>query len=969
MHFFIDPTKLTTQIAADQYGPEPANPTLKYNITSQFQLSETTDAYACEKSLMIVQQSEAHSSLVNIILKPVYKRSGVDYYIYRGILKSSLINGESIVSKDPTNNDLIARIYRTFTDDSYIAGILGFDNSIFLSTDPVESVFNASRNTVKPITVLEGEAIGTFTNAPYKIGIEVIIDTDKIKLTLDFVRKSKTVIDITGLGIVDARCKREEILCFIDPIAFFGFYFFEGINYWDTSSSSKLLRKSTSVPTPAGQAIDNYFSTKLASKFATRNRVYLDIRNERGYSYNFYGNYKDTTDLDKNIKIGYGSGSLTSGFYSTNSLYANSNWPIVIFESPQSTTQVKTRLKIGLRIDDNTIPLVFTNKKQHRTLLAKPTPAQLTDISTFVTNKDLVNGTSMWGNDFSFYFPNEGANNTGGTRNNVAYYIRAYYFKQAYNAGAPNVVLQNQYYFDSAFCPVDHPGLLTLPTSSDGFVGNDTFNFVRQDLDPVDGTGNFGYVATNGAYWDQTRVLFYSTRHEAFKTSGKAFIKPVDSRKLTLNSRFNSSHLRRNLDTICRSYTYTEVTPSETLKILGINYYANGTTFKEDLLLLGLSVDEVNAIRTLAGFNNNHHKYIYLELVGARWDNGVANSNRFYEYRVRVQGLDVNGLRTILTPQLNSNEIRVFTRDKYMFASRSFVQNEVVVPDAVNEIEYHVFHNGTVRINDNIDLSLLHSTGTTVLFKRLYYKYHRQGQTNPDDICNLEVRQIDKLKNGVTFNTGLPVNDPVTDAEPTPGWISTINYLPFNVSAHTSYLYANGNIITRGDKYESADYKIIYRNDNKKAFIVRMINLDLTIPLNIQFYFNGNSRRFFASPSVAAALIGALVDYCAHEDTATTVVHQILCNGFGYEDGSAFPSVNHNNGQAIDTQYHNAVAGLTNAQRLARDQAFVNGMDKFGFETILRGLNSHYSAGLTIATNGGQLHNSHLHCQDLILNQ
>lgn len=71
MHFFIDHNGLTTQSNTDTFSPDHINPVNKFNITSGFQLTERIKAFACQDSLMIVQQSSFDSTLVNIILKPV----------------------------------------------------------------------------------------------------------------------------------------------------------------------------------------------------------------------------------------------------------------------------------------------------------------------------------------------------------------------------------------------------------------------------------------------------------------------------------------------------------------------------------------------------------------------------------------------------------------------------------------------------------------------------------------------------------------------------------------------------------------------------------------------------------------------------------------------------------------------------------------------------------------------------------
>ena len=71
MHYFIDHSQLPTQNSADTFGTDSSDPTNKFNITSRFQLTGEAKAFACQDSLMIVQQSSVNSSMVNVILKPI----------------------------------------------------------------------------------------------------------------------------------------------------------------------------------------------------------------------------------------------------------------------------------------------------------------------------------------------------------------------------------------------------------------------------------------------------------------------------------------------------------------------------------------------------------------------------------------------------------------------------------------------------------------------------------------------------------------------------------------------------------------------------------------------------------------------------------------------------------------------------------------------------------------------------------
>jgi hypothetical protein len=202
------------------------------------------------------------------------------------------------------------------------------------------------------------------------------------------------------------------------------------------------------------------------------------------------------------------------------------------------------------------------------------------------------------------------------------------------------------------------------------------------------------------------------------------------------------------------------------------------------------------------------------------------------------------------------------------------------------------------------------------------------------------------------------------------GYTSTIDYTPYNnagVDAKTSYIYP-GYVITNGKKTVNGvlynNYKIRYDKLSKKTFMVKLLDLNVET-LNMEFEFT-RTRRFYCSPAVACAFFGSLVDIGNYSDNASTIAFIIKSTGSSFEDGTAFPSVKHNNGYAIDTLYQENTSGLTPAQKLARDQAFVDAMRKFGSTEIFRG-HTGYSTSLTNATDGGSLHDTHLHCGEIVL--
>jgi hypothetical protein len=499
MYFFTEIEKLSSQLDEDSYGPDNVNPTTKYNVTSKFGLTDESKVFACVDANMIVQQSDVDASLVNLILQPISNLNvpiDVEYYVYRNVLKSSLIDEQnnSIAQLTSDSNDLIKRIQQANPLSDLPCSILGYDNEINGSVD-VADIFNCLYPNTDSIYVPEGDWIGTFSNDNnHKIGFEVILKTDRFKVDMNYLRKGEHAVDVTGLSGLNERIKREEILNFLDPAALYGRHFDKKVKFYDPNAADNTQTTTTSA---TGTDSDRFIYTKLIQKFHTRNRLYLDIRSEKGYSYNFYQNYKvSDTDLN-NIQIRHesGEGTFTPQEYQTN------NWPIVFVESNHSagTTNI---LRLKLRINDNTRPILYLKGKSKST--------ESTNFDYFKTSALLENGDDVlagWTNDnaISLKIPNTQA---GTSLNYICNYVKMNYFRTEYNSASPDTVLHNEHYYDSAFCSVDISDIGRQGIDSKKIESSEPV-YVREPNNE-DGTGNFQLNMQNGAYWDDNRILFYS---------------------------------------------------------------------------------------------------------------------------------------------------------------------------------------------------------------------------------------------------------------------------------------------------------------------------------------------------------------------------------------------------------------------------------------------------------------------------
>lgn len=985
MYFFIDPANLpATQAVGDAYGPLSTDLTNRYNVTSKFQLANEAKAFACQKGLMVVQQSTEDTSLVNVIIKPNSDPKvpvNVKYYIYRGILKSSLIGDDTcITGQDASNNELIARIWLDPPTEP-VCGTLGYmeDTDPTPVTELVDRIFDYDITGIDPIVVKEGEWFGTFTK-DHKIGFEILLKTNRFKATLNYVRAGDHEINVTGLTNYAERIKREEILNFIDPAAFFGMHYKETVSYYDTAGTNNTRTTNTTSTS------SRFIYTKLISKFHTRNKVYIDIRSEKGYSYNFYQNYKvSATDAD-NIQVRANTNYVTQ-------VYQTENWPILILESTHNSGSTNS-LRMHLRVDDNTDPILYMKKLKYGN--GSTDHIKITENTTRYI-RGLKDGTNVtWTTEFRLKFPNH--IRTGTVRNYISNYAKLHYFRTTHNAASVSPVLINEKYYDSAFCAIDIPDIGNV-TNHKRYVEGAEPIYVREP-DNTDGTGNFQLNMSNGAYWDDARILFYAVieYENSEKTSEKEYINTYTQKfEFASCSYFNEycdSELYRRTEIICRNYL-----ANGTVRIPAINFYKSKNSsagisknHKENAMLLGLTLAELSSIKNDTQIDTAHHRFIHLVASANNPVTNAADNIRHFEYELQLQGLDANGQRTIVTPQHNGAAITLYSRDNQFFSSAAF---SATVPlttgqnnnNQINRIEFHVYHDGVVKINDNIDFALIHD------LQRIYYKYHANNNNMPVDICNLEMVMANKMRRR-TYQASpritdypiaqLPALNTLTflfDYETEGVNLTTSNGVTYSgVDAGRTYADARGDIFVRPRQSNPGyngfrwyrNQKWTRRNEKAKCFLVKFVtNITRNQPPSPNTYITSitfanaapnidlqfrNTLRLYPNPALAAVMIGALIEFN----------NQVTCQGFAYENASCYPSAEHVNGEAADTDYQ------TTTQR---NVDYILALRRFGVNLFRIGNTNHGTsngiynhASIVPIRNiirrdgaGSTLHQTHLH--------
>jgi hypothetical protein len=348
--FFADQAGIAPQggIAGDEaFGPVAGSETTKFRVTSLHQGMSGTNpaAYAVCKGRVRVQADDLDSTLLTLVLAPdVELLRGVptQFFVYRGIRRDSLIADGKVCSgtaladrllKQTDNPDALGLAFRR------AAGTPPQPSAAFAREDgnSIDSIFFENTD-LKPIPVAAGDTLGEFAAAGF--GFEIMLrslwkpPTLKLLRKVSLAAKKGNLIEIpAGTGAPQARAIREQVYAYLDPCAFYGmcFDFPDGVQYVSAGT--------------AGAAKDaQEIHDGLLSGFDNRNRVYLDLRNENGLSYNYYDTYgmgQVQLAVDQTALQGSELGAAAVEPFATN------GWPLKIvaaFPVPPGATKAGIRL-------------------------------------------------------------------------------------------------------------------------------------------------------------------------------------------------------------------------------------------------------------------------------------------------------------------------------------------------------------------------------------------------------------------------------------------------------------------------------------------------------------------------------------------------------------------------------------------------------------------------------------------------
>lgn len=699
MHFFCELTNLPAE--SEDFGPIPVGTTLdlskKFNIGSKYNLSQAVKVFACQEGMMIVHQSE-NPDLVNVIIKPEdglnIEFSPIKYYIYRGLLKEDFINGSDIKDEDEGNTEFLKRVWenannQTPVPSSLLATTLGYDISLSTNLN-IEQVFNSSQTNAKAIKVMEGEWIGNFGTSEHAV-FEIIVDTDNFNhaydtinntldtkgLNLNYLSKLEYHVDVSNMPETDdkekfnVRIKREEILNYIDPAALFGMHYKVGIG---TSTVDENGIRSIDRPKKA--------ITEILENFKNKNRVYLDIRNEHGYSLDFYKNYNTEND---NIlfKFKVDSEEYQDGFY------PYQGWPIFFYDPEDEENIFFKKMALQLKLADNTEPLLFIENKDIVNS-SKKAP-------NFISNL-LNNSSDSFTKDIEFILP---TTKSGSTSENIAFHIKIQYLRKE-NSISLNVPKFDNF-LDNVFADIDLPfrdGAMQIFknntwTKYNPVIHND-FVFVTKPI--VFKSDNLVSFLTNRNF------VFLETEDAYPKISGSIETNAKDVSQAAIFPK-NAKFIRVKLED-----------GSDIIPVVDIALYNKNkkVTKREELFALFISTAELTQLKALAvteGLSPKHKRTLVFSNRTQLKDDQNLDYTR---YELNVQGLLSDGSQYMT----EDSGIFVYTLSDRAFCSQdagNLVNISFGLPDPGTVTKYQYY--GTFNYNDTNIIPAYHPTG----FKNIIY--------------------------------------------------------------------------------------------------------------------------------------------------------------------------------------------------------------------------------------------------------
>ncbi|MGL5889321.1 MAG: hypothetical protein ACRC3B_05515, partial [Bacteroidia bacterium] len=534
-----------------------------------------------------------------------------------------------------------------------------------LNTDYLDSVFFNDQTDFKSPIAQQGVEIGKFDKNGF--GFDIILDGLGFLPDFGSIRGSEHVITApvypvspTNQQLMQINNERGKILNYIDPCAYFGMHYLSGMYGIQSNGSDSLLKEQPLFDV-------------IISKHKNKNRVYIDIRNENGYYFNYYNNYP----VNNHVQLSFASAPALSA-----QDFRTSQWPIRIVEQADfgaSSATNRCIVRIGLPKGNNTKPLLY---------MAGATPFALypkapKDSKKFV--KPEFAGANTFSDELSFAVPNQHSNAI--PVNPVCSIIRLYYIKRKDPAAIANpaTLVPTKNYFDNLF-----PLINAVPWSTNSKIIYSSGFFTRFiEKEGFEAMVDVGLALENTGNPAGDRVIFFAVPTDIYRKTGKAT-------RLFKRLLGGTSYKDSFLDEVKRYFPTLSLEKKELILSTNITKHylrfedgsllAINDDVKENFFALAMTRNEYDGLVNAATSIGLNQEYHYPTLSVAQYSvNSDTTQTGYIEYGFQVSGLDTAGEYAQSTSQLTA-----YSGDGVFLSTDNFSINE----PAINPIDICVDFKG-----------------------------------------------------------------------------------------------------------------------------------------------------------------------------------------------------------------------------------------------------------------------------------
>ena len=711
-HFFVDHTALDVQTDDLTFGPvnstTPADKENKFRVTSLFKATADVKAYAVVSGTIMLQRvtdaanpGSYRTDVVNLVIQPYHQPMAgftpVKYFIYRNLRLDSFLKGgspadEKLVRAETNGSTFIQNQWAVHTAWNgavpFESVKLGYDPANQPGTAKIDGLFYRQNPNEQLPFVARGDHIGDFyTNLGQDaFGIEILLEGD-FQPDYNYVRTYKEVIiDASATGVLtlfSVRLEREKVLNFIDPAAFFSLHVSgKGwLQVTDGAGKKKL---------PVTDVYD-----QVISKFATRNTLYVDIRNENGRSLNFYGAYDDGSGN----ALGLGGTGVSFGVQP----YGTDKWPLII-------RKLTGAAGAG---DHNTFSVNLLQAYNHKPALylEQGETAGRTTKGRFIAGADLIAPGATTTESIGFRYPNKDLG--GGSRIGVAWLLKFNYTmrQDAANSPFPPTVVPTESYLDNLFGPIDIEPQWAVSSPVIAWV-------TVPEKKYVDGTGagmGFEHIAERGvgfSNWTGSssivgNVLFFAVAKDVFINSNKDFV-PHASLVSGVSNRDSFFEEPMLFDGYSAEFKVIKDGLDE-VPTLNLNPAQPRPRPPETMLLVGLTRNELETqLKPLAGFDKRYPRNLLLqEVTGGPFTD--PNGTSYRKYKVGVRGMNDQGAPYEAFPAV---DVITYTLDRKSFCSKAFTASQP--PPEVLERDAEEKRGETMRAGETYPIAAASGATLTV---------------------------------------------------------------------------------------------------------------------------------------------------------------------------------------------------------------------------------------------------------------